>query len=607
MKNTLLILLLALAGNTIAQSGYWQQHVAYTMAIDFNHETHQFTGTQKLVYTNNSPDVLHKVYYHLFYNAFQPESMLAQRVESIEDPDKRMLGKLIDIPKSDIGYQNISTLSQDGIPLTFEVYGTVLKAELRQPLQPGESTVLEMTFDAQVPIMIRRTGRNNSEDIDYTMTQWYPKLAEYDVDGWHPDAYVAREFYAPFGSFDVTINIDKKYTLAGTGNLQNAEDLGYGYFDGKVKKQKSKVRTWHFTADNVHDFAWAADDDYIHESVQVPDGPRVHLFYSKKTANIKNWERLPEYVVKYFTFMADKFGKYPYEQFSLIQAGDGGMEYPNCTMMMGGGESFGGLLGLFAHEATHNWYYGILGSNETRYPFMDEGFTSFAEEEFMNEFYAEEKEVNAHLSAYNNYFYLLDLNDSIPGYHEPMNLSADYFEHNKMHTMAAYYLGELYVNQVKYMVGDDAFWKGMKTYFETWKFKHPRPSDFIRIMEIEADMELDWFEQTWLNTTRKIDYGIEEVISTGKENSVVLKNYSNFPMPVDVYILFTDGEFMRYTIPLQMQFGYKPDFAAVKAWPWTQETYKLQLPIPLDKIEGIYIDPFRMMADSNLENNSWEK
>ncbi|MCT4623267.1 MAG: M1 family peptidase, partial [Schleiferiaceae bacterium] len=300
MKKIIALALLAFAGSSLAQNGYWQQDVAYTMNIDFDHENHQFKGSQTLVYTNNSPDVLHKVYYHLYFNAFQPGSMMDERSRDLPDPDKRVGDRISKLKKNEVGSHRILSLTQNRKSVNVEVIGTVAKVQLAEPIQPGATATFEMTFESQVPVQIRRSGRNNKEGIDYTMTQWYPKMAEYDTDGWHPDQYVGREFYAPYGTFDVTINIHKDFTLGGTGVLINAEELGYGYFDGKVKKQKSKMRSWNFKAENVHDFAWAADKDYTHRSFQVENGPMVHLLYSEKTANVKNWDQLDEYVIKYF-------------------------------------------------------------------------------------------------------------------------------------------------------------------------------------------------------------------------------------------------------------------------------------------------------------------
>ena len=263
------------------------------------------------------------------------------------------------------------------------------------------TTTFELAWKAQVPKQIRRSGRDNKEGIDFTMTQWYPKLAEYDEDGWHPDQYVGREFYGVWGNFDVTIDAHRDYLIGGTGVLQNPDEVGFGYGGvEKVRVRKNKKRRWHFKAERVHDFAFAADPDYVHQQIDIQNGPVVHLLFDPETANAANWELLKtDYLQRYFDFMAAHFGRYPYPQFSIIQGGDGGMEYPMCTMILGGGDKFEGFTGLFVHEATHNWYYGVLATNEAAHPWMDEGFTSYAEEECMNVLFEHNAE-NPHLGAY---------------------------------------------------------------------------------------------------------------------------------------------------------------------------------------------------------------
>jgi aminopeptidase N len=237
---------------------------------------------------------------------------------------------------------------------------------------------------------------------------------------------------------------------------------------------------------------------------------------------------------------------------------------------------------------------------------MDEGFTSFAEEEFMNAHFDEKKRVNPHVGAYGSYMYLLGIADTVPGFHEPMNIAGDFFKTNKMYSLTAYPLGQLFVNQTRYIVGEEAFWKGMHTYFDTWKFKHPDYHDFIRIMEIESGMELDWFPQMWLNTTRRIDYAIGDVNGEGEKTTVKLKKNGEFMMPVDLYITLKNGEFVKYNIPLVMQYGNKPGFENTQPWPWTNSQYTLELDYSMDEIQSIDIDPFRMMCDSKIGNNSWK-
>ena len=264
------------------------------MNIDMNVENHRFLGTQKLTYYNNSPDVLDKVFYHLYFNAFQPNSMMDIRSRTIEDPDKRVGNRISGLKPNEIGYLKVKKLKQNGKKVKFETVGTILEVQLKKPIQPGESVEFDMVFEGQVPMQIRRSGRNNKEGISYSMAQWYPKMCEYDYQGWHANPYVGREFYGIWGDFDVKLTIDENYVIGGTGYLQNPKDIGYNYGDeGRDgKKGKNGKLTWHFKAPKVHDFTWAADPDYTHTSRQAENGPMMHFFYLENDKTKDNWHWL---------------------------------------------------------------------------------------------------------------------------------------------------------------------------------------------------------------------------------------------------------------------------------------------------------------------------
>ena len=336
MRPLLIFFILLFSLQATAQSDRWQQRVEYTMKINMDVKKHQFTGTQHLVYFNNSPDTLTTVYYHLYFNAFQPGSMMDVRSRNIADPDSRVGDRIFHLKADEVGYQKIKSLKHDGVAIDYKVAGTILEVTLDKPILPNAQTTFDMAFEAQVPLQIRRSGRDNKEGIDYSMSQWYPKISEYDYMGWHPNPYVGREFYGVWGSFEVNITIDPCYIIGGTGYLQNANEIGHGYQeDGvKVKKQKEDV-TWKFKADNVMDFVWTADPDYTITKKQVPDGPLLYFVYQKNKETEEGWAQLPEYMVKTFQYMNNRFGKYAYKQYSFVQGGDGGMEYPMATLITG--------------------------------------------------------------------------------------------------------------------------------------------------------------------------------------------------------------------------------------------------------------------------------
>ncbi len=378
----LLLALFTIVLSAKAQRDYWQQRVEYVMNINLDVTSHKVNGTQQLTYQNNSPDTLTKVYYHLYFNAFQPGSMMDVRSKSLPDPDRRVVDRISKLKDDEIGYQHIQTLKQDGKDLVYKVNGTILEVTLAKPILPKGKAVFDMKFESQVPIQIRRSGRNNREGISYSMTQWYPKIAEYDFQGWHAYQYVAREFHSPWGDFDVKITIDPKFTIGATGVLQNPVQIGHGYSES-AKPNLSGNLTWHFVAKNVIDFAWAADPDYTHDKAKVPNGPELHFFYQKNEKTAETWRKMQEYAVKVFQYLNDNFGKYPFDTYSIIQGGDGGMEYPMCTLILGEG-SLAGVSGTMAHEVAHSWYQMTLASNEALHAWMDEGFTDFASSEAMS-------------------------------------------------------------------------------------------------------------------------------------------------------------------------------------------------------------------------------
>ena len=318
----ILFFVLFSAAWTYGQSNYWQQEVAYQMEVEMDVNANRFTGKQTLKYQNNSPDTLSRVYYHLYFNAFQPGSMMDVRSRTIADPDRRVGDRILDLQEDEIGYQRVMALAQDGTPLEPTTEGTILVVPLAKPLLPGQSTTLIMEFEAQVPEQIRRSGRDNAEGIRYSMAQWYPKLAEYDEDGWHPNPYIGREFYGVWGSYDVKITIPANYVVAATGVLQNPQEIGPGYGEQvqPAERDENALLTYHFQANNVHDFAWAADPDYRHTTAQVPDGPLLHFFYQPDTL-VQQWEQLPDLTVKAFQYMNEHFGEYPYPTYSVVQGG----------------------------------------------------------------------------------------------------------------------------------------------------------------------------------------------------------------------------------------------------------------------------------------------
>lgn len=581
------------------QANRWQQRAEYTMEIDMDAAKHQFEGKQKLIYYNNSPDTLHRVFYHLYFNAFQPGSMMDIRSRTIEDPDRRVKDRIFHLKQDEIGYHQIKSLKQNGKTIKYEVVGTILEVVLDKPILPKSKTTFEMNFQSQVPLQVRRSGRDNKEGIEFSMSQWYPKMCEYDYQGWHANPYIGREFHGVWGDFDVKISMDSSYVIAATGYLQNPENIGHGYEKKgqKVKRPTAGRLTWHFKAPNVHDFVWAADPDYVHTTAQVPDGPGLHFFYQGyKESVVKNWEALPEYTIKAFQFMNKNIGKYPYKKYSVIQGGDGGMEYPMATLITGNG-ALGGLIGVTVHELIHSWFQGVLATNESLYAWMDEGFNSYTGNLFRGGDFP-------HLGSYKHYFSIVE-----KGTEEALTTHADHFNTNGAYSMAAYSKGAVFLSQLEYIIGKEAVAQGLLQYYDQWKFRHPNPNDFIRIMEKITGLELDWYLEYFVNTTHTIDYSIKTVESNNNRTLVTLERIGRVPMPLDVVVTYKNGTKEWYYIPLRVMRGEKkeeiPETKRVlkSDWAWTYPAYLLEIPSNSEEIKSIEIDPSQRMADVNRNNN----
>ena len=588
---------LALAQNN---TSYWQQHVSYTMNVDMNVTTYTYTGTQELVYTNNSPDTLQRVFYHLFFNAFQPESEMDVRSRTVFDPDKRVKSRIQLLQPNEIGYLKVENVAQDGKALSPITTGTILEVPLVQPLFPGTKTTLTLNFSGQVPKQIRRSGRQNAEGVELSMTQWYPKLAEYDFEGWHPNPYIGREFHGVWGDFDVTLNIDADYMVGGSGYLQNADEIGKGYSEEKVKN-KAKLNTWHFIAPQVHDFAWAADPDFIHDTQQVPNGPLLHFFYKDDKHLKDKWKKLQPVSVELMHYFSEVIGPYPYKQYSIIQGGDGGMEYAMATLITGD-RKFGSLVGVTAHEMAHSWFQHILATNESTNEWMDEGFTSYISALAMAKVQGYKKN-NPHEEAYSNYFKLAS-----SGGEHPQTTHADRYSTNFAYGSSAYAKGQVFLSQLEYIIGEENVKKTLKRYFSEWKFKHPTPTNFIRIAEKISGIQLGWYLTDWTRTINTIDYGIRSVEDTEGKTAITLRRFGLMPMPIDLEIKFKDGSIKKYYIPLRMMYGSKPlsqDTVQKEAWAWAYPTYRLILDTAVDTIDIITIDPTKKMADLHRENNTY--
>ncbi len=617
--SAILLLILVASQPSLAQrKGYWQQKVDYKMDIDVNEKTYRYDGKMTLKYTNNSGQPLSKVYFHLYFNAFQPGSMMDCRLSSIVDPNTRMVSnigtkekpkwvsRIASLTSEQIGYQKIESLHYNGVNVGFKVDGTLLEVTLPTPILDGSEAIFAMAWQAQVPEQIRRSGRNSKEDVALSMTQWYPKMAHFDEFGWHLDEYVAREFVAPFGDFDVTINIHKDYIIGASGVLQNPMTVkGYDK-KAKIRATDNKV-SWHYKAKDIHDFAWAADPKFVVDSAKSKGDVTIYtVFIPSSKENKSNWKQALGLATEFFDFCSTKFGPYPWPTYTIVQGGDGGMEYGTATLVTGN-RNIKSLVGVIFHEAAHSWYQHLFGINETVDEWFDEGFTSYVQDLGMHHLFLKKGavETNPIMDAYRAY-YKLALSDK----EEPMSLLADYYHTNYGYSNEAYNKGAVLVEQLGYIIGQENLERTFLKFYDLWKFKHPTPNDFKRVAEEVSGINLKWYFNLFINTTRKIDYAITEVT----DNSITVENRSNLPMPLDVLVEYMDGSKELFYIPLREMRGEKPienyslyegiKRTTLEDWFWTKPTYTF----PVNKkVSKVQIDPTQRLADVESGNNSYER
>jgi hypothetical protein len=620
-----------------AQSCYWQQRVAYDMKVSLDVKTNLLAGTQHLQYWNNSPDTLHHLFYHLYWNAFHPGSMMDMRSrtarqtilfigahgDTVRDWDPRVADRISRLTPDQMGYDSVTRVLVNGRPRPFKIQETIMEVALDKPILPHTSCTIDLLFKCQVNIQIRRSGRDNAEGVRYSMSQWYPKICEYDTHGWHPTPYVAREFYGVWGDYDVSITLDSSYLVGGTGYLQNAGEIGDGYeVPGTlVRRGQGKTLTWHFHAPLIHDFMWAADPAYRHISRRQNNAAHtlIQVIYKENPATDHNWQVLLQAASRVLPYMEYQFGPYPYKQYSFIQGGDGGMEYPMATLIKNSS------LGDAFHEWMHSWYQMMLGTNESTVPWMDEGFTTYGEGKisyfyfhaFADSLFADNPaqrqktldrmDQNLPLgegNAYRGYFELVQ-----SGLAEPMTTHADHYLTNFAYEENAYSKGAVFLEQLGYLVGDTVLHRILLEYYRQWRFRHPDADDFIRIAQQVSGLQLDWYQEYWINTTKTIDYGIDSLLGKGDSTLLCLSNDGTMPMPLDLVITYRDGHREAAYIPMDLIYGIKPseDPATVRRiyspWPWTNPRDTIVLPSRLADIRSVEIDPSRRMADINRTNN----
>jgi hypothetical protein len=555
-RHLLLIILLAFFPIIIVSSqDYFQQEVNYKINVTLNERQHTLNGFESVEYINNSPDTLYFLYYHLWPNAYSGnKTELAQEIfrnegktKLFDDPDLR-------------GFIDSLNFLADGQHVQWSLIDTspdICKITLERPLDPGDTISISTPFRVKIPEGV--TSRLGHIGESYQISQWYPKPAVYDQTGWHAMPYLDQgEFFSEYGSFDVSITLPANYIVAATGNLQNEDEklfldslasdkswmFKYDFGGAGVPSSSKQSKTIHYTENKVHDFAWFADKRFhvVKGKVILPESGRevtTWVMFTNEDAEL--WMNSISYVNAAIRTFSEWCGDYPYNSFIAVQSAlssGAGMEYPGLTVIGLAKDPY--LLDeVIAHEICHSWFYSALGSNERRYPYLDESLASAYESRYTQMRYPEKKlwEISLRSEKMARFFHLQylpvqraqEIEWMIPGREnteQPANLASQDYSYNNYGSIVYYKAGQGF-NYLRAWLGDSLFDSVMHDYYRIWKFRHPGPDDLREIFESHTEKDLTWFFDEFIGTTKRLDYKVMRY----KRDSVLIKNNGELNSP----------------------------------------------------------------------------
>ncbi len=492
---------------------YWQQEVHYNIRVSLNDSSHTLQGNWQLVYTNHAPDTLTFLWIHLWPNAYQNEQTgFAKQLKS----DKADYNKFRKMESGFIDGLAFSTAGKPLVVLPHPQYNDIIKLVLDRPLFPNDSIKLSTPFRVKLPGYFSRSGHEGQQ---YMVCQWYPKPAVYDRKGWHEMPYLDQgEFYSEYGSFEVSITLPEDYVVAATGTLQTSsewqkykaigsENLRQRENNKQVlysASQNNKTKTLQYSAENVHDFAWFADKDFIiqYDTLQLPNGVFVDAFTYHQPNGNPFWKNSISFVKDAVRQYSGWLGDYPYPVVQAVEgpanSNSGGMEYPMVTLITSPDADSAGLDAVITHEVGHNWFYGILGTNERTHPWMDEGLNTYYQFRYEALKYRSNSIFGGMLPAefkklpvdeFLARIYTI-LNTNMPS-RAPVNTASADFPNKEDYANVVYLKTAIWLFLLERSLGIDVLDTAMKSYFQKWKFKHPYPEDLKHCLEQSSKNGLD--------------------------------------------------------------------------------------------------------------------
>ncbi|HBF87881.1 MAG TPA: hypothetical protein DDX39_04485 [Bacteroidales bacterium] len=556
------VLMLIFFMSSLYSQNYFQQEVNYKINVRLDDSNHMIYADEIIEYTNNSPDTLTFLYFHLWPNGYKNNNTALAKQQI-----NMMNKKLYSSSSEDKGYIDGLDFKINGDSVHWEYDKNnidICKIYLNEPLLSGEKIKIATPFYVKIPSgKISRLGHYKES---YQLSQWYPKPAVYDSKGWHHMPYLDMgEFYSEYGNYDVSITLPENYIVGATGNLETKSEIAI--LDSLAKKtdemqsftkdiefpkSSEKVKTIRYTEKKIHDFAWFADKRFnvLKGNVVLPhskDTVTTWAFFTNYQARL--WKNALEYINDAVYYYSLWIGDYPYKNCSAVEgalSAGGGMEYPTITII-GFTSDAHSLEQVIMHEVGHNWFYGILGSNERDYPWMDEGINSFYELRYLENKYPNRmlyQSVGGKLSQFLDIYQYPQRKMYEIGYQfnarrnldqECTLASEEFYAMN--YGVITYWKNAFVFNYLKHYLGNEEFDRIMKIYFEKWKFKHPMPDDFIQLFKDNAKEDLNWFFDDLLQTRKRVDYKISSL----RQNELTVKNIGQIVSPFRVSLLNNDS------------------------------------------------------------------
>jgi hypothetical protein len=588
---------------------YWQQWADYTLQAELNPVSKRMTGKGTIKYSNRSPDTLRTLYVQLLENIYAPGARHNTNVPwSVEG-----------ITLGRVAAQGTDLAAVGGEGPGYEVSGTILRLRLPKPLVPGGTVDLAFEWKLRVPPDGAPRGGQDGEV--YFMNYWYPQMAVYDdINGWQIDQYFGNaEFYMGYGNYDVSLTVPAGWLVTATGTLQNPGDVltgqtrarldsaraGHGIVHVVTDVDREAGRsttagkdgklTWHFRAENVRDVAWAASARYLWDATTAavgdangdgkPDSSLIQAFW-RPEQRVSHWDESARYAQYSIEFFSKYLWPYPYPHMTAVDGPSscGGMEYPMMTCIGGQWDTLG-MYEVTTHEIGHMWFPMMVGSDEKRFAWMDEGLTQFDQSQSMDDFF---KGFDDEARNRKNY-----LDFSMVASEVELMHHGDRFPSYNAYGVAAYYKPATVLVALRGVLGRDLFHKALVEYIRRWQYKHPSPYDFFETVEDVSGRDLSWFWRTWFFETWRLDQAIDSVATVGDSLEVEVENRGRAPMPVPLVVTRTDGRADTVTVPVDVWLGgAKRTTVKVAKEP---------------AVKSIEIDPGREFPDVDRDNQRWPR